>query len=116
MYIDRIWPFTTFILRNKHKKNIRLRLYWLRLRVAEAEVQTSHPETCTPLDSAPWHALSTLMNDSVLLTSDSVSYPECGIGQCTRVKGESTWTLTLCLFIGQCNSSTSFKISNMNSR
>ena len=42
MYIDRIWPFTTFISRNKHKKNIRLRLYWLRLRVAEAEVQTSH--------------------------------------------------------------------------
>ena len=32
MYIDRIWPFTTFISRNKHKKNIRLRLYWLRLR------------------------------------------------------------------------------------
>ena len=45
MYIDRIWPFTTFISRNKHKKNIRLRLYWLRLRVAEAEVQTSHPAT-----------------------------------------------------------------------
>ena len=42
MYIDRIWPFTTFISRNKHNKNIRLRLYWLRLRVAEAEVQTSH--------------------------------------------------------------------------
>ena len=42
MYIDRIWPFTTFISRNKHKKNIRLRFYWLRLRVAEAEVQTSH--------------------------------------------------------------------------
>ena len=41
MYIDRIWPFTTFISRNKHNKNIRLRLYWLRLRVAEAEVQTS---------------------------------------------------------------------------
>ena len=39
---DCIWPFTTFISRNKHKKNIRLRLYWLRLRVAEAEVQTSH--------------------------------------------------------------------------
>ena len=45
MYIDRIWPFTTFISRNKHKKNIRLRLYWLRLRVAEAEVQTSHTQT-----------------------------------------------------------------------
>ena len=42
MYIDHIWPFTTFISRNKHKKIIRLRLYWLRLRVAEAEVQTSH--------------------------------------------------------------------------
>ena len=42
MYIDHIWPFTTFISRNKHNKNIRLRLYWLRLRVAEAEVQTSH--------------------------------------------------------------------------
>ena len=42
MYIDRIWPFTTFISRNKHNKNIRLRLYWLRLRVVEAEVQTSH--------------------------------------------------------------------------
>ena len=42
MYIDCIWPFTTFISRNKHKKTIRLRLYWLRLRVAEAEVQTSH--------------------------------------------------------------------------
>ena len=41
MYIDHIWPFTTFISRNKHNKNIRLRLYWLRLRVAEAEVQTS---------------------------------------------------------------------------
>ena len=45
MYIDRIWPFTTFISRNKHNKNIRLRLYWLRLRVAEAEVQTSHGRT-----------------------------------------------------------------------
>ena len=44
MYIDRIWPFTTFISRNKRNKNIRLRLYWLRLRVAEAEVQTSHPQ------------------------------------------------------------------------
>ena len=44
MYIDRIWPFSTFISRNKHNKNIRLRLYWLRLRVAEAEVQTSHEE------------------------------------------------------------------------
>ena len=32
MYIDHIWPFTTFISRNKHNKNIRLRLYWLRLR------------------------------------------------------------------------------------
>ena len=42
MYIDCIWPFTTFISRNKHNKNIRPRLYWLRLRVAEAEVQTSH--------------------------------------------------------------------------
>ena len=42
MYIDHIWPFTTFISRKKHNKNIRLRLYWLRLRVAEAEVQTSH--------------------------------------------------------------------------
>ena len=42
MYIDCIWPFTTFISRNKPNKNIRLRLYWLRLRVAEAEVQTSH--------------------------------------------------------------------------
>ena len=42
MYIDHIWPFTTFISRNKHNKNIRLRLYWLRLRMAEAEVQTSH--------------------------------------------------------------------------
>ena len=42
MYIDRIWPFTTFISRNKHNKNIRLRLYWLRLRVAEAQVQASH--------------------------------------------------------------------------
>ena len=31
MYTDCIWPFTTFILRNKHNKNIRLRLYWLRL-------------------------------------------------------------------------------------
>ena len=44
MYIDCIWPFTTFISRNKHNKSIRLRLYWLRLRVAEAEVQTSHYE------------------------------------------------------------------------
>ena len=47
MYIDRIWPFTTFISRNKHQKNIRLRLYWLRLRVAEAEVQTSHFDMIT---------------------------------------------------------------------
>ena len=47
MYIDRIWPFTTFISRNKHNKNIRLRLYWLRLRVAEAEVQTSHDKDRT---------------------------------------------------------------------
>ena len=31
MYRDHIWPFTTFISRNKHNKNIRLRLYWLRL-------------------------------------------------------------------------------------
>ena len=46
MYIDHIWPFTTFISRNKHNKNIRLRLYWLRLRVAEAEVQTSHGISC----------------------------------------------------------------------
>ena len=47
MYIDRIWPFATFLSRNKHKKNIRLMLYWLRLRVAEAEVQTSHPKNST---------------------------------------------------------------------
>ena len=46
MYIDRILPFTTFISRNKHKKNIRLRLYWLRLRVAEAEVQKYHCSKC----------------------------------------------------------------------
>ena len=55
MYIDRIWPFTTFISRNKHKKNIRLRLYWLRLRVAEAEVQTSHFPT-TPTVYVHLHA------------------------------------------------------------
>ena len=49
MYIDCILSFTTFISRNKHNKNIRLRLYWLRLRVAEAEVQKSHVDSGFPL-------------------------------------------------------------------
>ena len=57
MYIDRIWPFTTFISRNKHNKNIRLRLYWLRLRVAEAEVQTSHQRVGPKVDKDGCKAL-----------------------------------------------------------
>ena len=57
MYIDRIWPFTTFISRNKHNKNIRLRLYWLRLRVAEAEVQTSHSRKFEVLRRLDQHKL-----------------------------------------------------------
>ena len=72
MYIDRIWPFTTFISRNKHKKNIRLRLYWLRLRVAEAEVQTSHQQDGMTFDwSATAHSKS-MSIDSLLAQSRKV--------------------------------------------
>ena len=75
MYIDCIWPFTTFISRNKHNKNIRLRLYWLRLTVAEAEVQTSkllnehfvseNKQSCLCADNVRYKQVNAVFSDSL---------------------------------------------------
>ena len=51
-----ILGYISFISRNINKKNKRLRLRWLRQRLAEAETETSHvwqtPPLTTPLDTS----------------------------------------------------------------